>query len=104
MRIFLIIIVLALKHYMRIANNSLINVDKALSKFSDTISVFINDLIKKIYKFLSLMVYSWVFINFVLCIILNLCFRHWVYIDYIWISVIITLMITSLIDTFRIIE
>ena len=95
MRIYLIIIVLAIKHYMRIADNSLI-------KLSNIISIFIRDFIRRITKPFKPMVYGWAFINFILCIILNLCFKHWEYIDYIWISVIITLMVTSIVDTFNI--
>ena len=95
MRIYLIIIVLALKHYMRITDNSLI-------KLSNIISTFISDLIRKITKPFKHMVYGWALINLVLCIILNLYFVNWEYIDYIWISVIITLMVTSIVDTFNI--
>lgn len=80
---------------MRIADNSLI-------KLSNIISVFISNFIGKITKPFKHMVYGWALINFILCVILNLYFVNWEYIDYIWISVIITLMITSVVDTFNI--
>ena len=43
--------------------------------------------------------YIWVGLFTILCIFINIFFKNWPYKDYIWISVIISLLIISAIDT-----
>lgn len=67
----------------------------------ENIIEFIVDITLGLFKAIIRFPYSWFLISLVFCITVTLFFKTWIYADQIWMSIIITLLIGTLIETLK---